>query len=133
MRSTRRPLILCLAVLLVLGPAGFWWVRWLARPVHRITPENIDQIYVGMTRKEVEALFGVPPGTYARGKASLVIFHHNEPVEEWMLGPVDEWVGEEAAVMVYFNESGLVSHHRRTAVATVEEAFHEKLRRWLGF
>jgi hypothetical protein len=57
----RRTLLAALAGLAVVVAAGAWllWPRQ-----DRITPENLDRIELGMTRAEVEAILGGPPGDY---------------------------------------------------------------------
>jgi len=56
-RFSRLLLIALLAVV-----AGFYPL--LAPTPHRIDREHFDLIQVGMTKAEVEAIFGVPPGSY---------------------------------------------------------------------
>ena len=57
MKWMRRLLLLTLLGLLGLYPL-------LAPPAHRIDQAHCDRITVGMTRQQVEAIFGVPEGDY---------------------------------------------------------------------
>lgn len=60
MHSRKRRWVLVLAGLAVLAAGAF--VLWL-QP-ERISQENFDRIRVGMSRAEVEAILGGPPGDY---------------------------------------------------------------------
>ena len=57
MKWMRRFLVLTILGLLVLYPL-------LAPPAHRIDRAHFDKIHVGMTRHQVEGIFGVPAGGY---------------------------------------------------------------------
>ncbi len=67
-RWRKRPVLLLvlLAVLLLVGSGA--WLLWPRTPGHRINRESLRQIHFGMTEPEIEAVLGVPPGDYGRGR-----------------------------------------------------------------
>jgi hypothetical protein len=77
------------------------------RPEPVITPERADLIRVGMTRSEVTALLGGPPGDYA-----------DDAIITYVRGSVGEdssgfdrgtnWWGREGVIQVQFSEEGRV-------------------------
>jgi hypothetical protein len=62
-----------LLVAILLGVVGFYPL--LAPTPHRIDQEHFELIQTGMTKAEVEAIFGVPPGRYdwAEAQAEFTI------------------------------------------------------------
>ncbi len=65
----RKRLLVLLAAPGALALASTVAVLW-PRP-SRITRENYDRIRVGMSRAEVEGIFGAPPGLYTNGPTDL--------------------------------------------------------------
>src|SRR5581483_7877942 len=63
MKKRWRSSLLWFEVLGVLSLAGLA----VLPPRHGITPENFARLREGMTQQEVEALLGVPPGSYSTG------------------------------------------------------------------
>lgn len=102
----------------------------------RFTDEQFDRIQVGMTRAEVEAVLGCPPGCYAQ-----------EPVLAWIESPPDalEWAadspgplaenGDQPAlrVAVCFDDRGKVEAKFRTRITYTPPTLLERLRRWAGW
>jgi hypothetical protein len=68
----------------------------------RIHPDSAQQIRRGMTRAEVESILGAPPGNYSLGgRAEYFGGRPGRPFNA-------EWVGDEAALFVAFDERGVV-------------------------
>jgi hypothetical protein len=99
----KRPLLLCLALLALVGLSGGLLVL-LTHPRHRINQESYERIKEGMTLEEVEAILGGPPGNYTRGRYGML------PYLALPLKPLPrvlhEWLGEEAAIYVWFDLEG---------------------------
>ena len=57
-----------LLVLTILGLLGLYPL--LAPPAHRIDQAHCDRIKEGMTRQQVEGIFGVPAGDYDWAEAN---------------------------------------------------------------
>jgi hypothetical protein len=69
--TKRRRLLGLVAVVAVVGLTAHQGWRTLA-PQHRINHHSFEQIQKGMTRAEVEAVLGVPPGSYSLGSAAAL-------------------------------------------------------------
>jgi hypothetical protein len=67
MRWRRRLIVLFLISLLGLYPL-------LAPPPHRIDKAHCELIKEGMTKNEVESIFGVPPGEYDFAEQKVVLY-----------------------------------------------------------
>jgi hypothetical protein len=82
-------------------------VFYLAVPARHecpVTMEKCAQIKEGMTREEVRAILGVPPGDYTGGKSLMLGSRF------WISGPEswDTWKGPDRCLDVsYDQESGL--------------------------
>jgi hypothetical protein len=132
----RQASLLLLGVALVL--LGGWLTLGLSRPRHRITRENIERIEQGMTRQEVAALLGAPPGNYSRHQIPALydpgLGHSGPPVDELhdCEGTVEEWVGDRSAVRVCFAANGRVAKLARGMVLLMEVPLLERLRWRLG-
>jgi hypothetical protein len=114
---------------------------WLASPTHRINEANIKRIKEGMSESEVEAILCVPPGNYSRG--GRVILYADLGTSPFMgqerpglkffemkeLHAV-EWVGNEAAVKVWFDENQRVFNVVPGRVVGAENIL-DRIRRWL--
>ena len=94
----RRKLLKLVGLLACCALAGLLYFRTTAgvSPVHW---ENVNAIKVGMTRAEVEALLGAPPGVYATG--SLRTAPCPPSKHPWTL-----WIGQDQATCVAFDEKG---------------------------
>jgi hypothetical protein len=127
----------CLAAVLLAG----YVTLWLTAPKqHRITQENISRIHKGMTEEAVEAVFGVPAGVYGKDGGSGGYFI---PGVSWNISGQElikrqggkEWVGEDCALYVRFDDVGCVQEMRGSVFVQRDgrhESFLDNLRRWLG-
>jgi hypothetical protein len=116
----RRRFSLGVTALVVLA-FGILLTLWFAtRPAHRINEHNIQQLKQGMTRAEVEAIFGVPPGDYS-----------TRPVEiRFDLDPPCEtWPSNNARVQIHFDDNG--RYDGQAAYMVFQEDWWTKLRRWV--
>jgi hypothetical protein len=86
-------------------------------PPHRISRASFEQIREGMTRAEVEALLGVPPGEYRDedpdspsmlGDAVIASLSPDGPVGSityrWL--PCEEWMANADRICVFFTHEG---------------------------
>jgi hypothetical protein len=120
---TRRLLLLALPVALVLLGVGAL-VLW---PRAGITRANLSKIHGGMTRTQVEAIFGGPSGDYRTpGHAYLVDYSFGHPPGS----EAHEWIGDEGIAVVAFDQNGHVA--ARLYVEAGEVTFFDRLRNWLG-
>ncbi len=87
----------------------------LTLPAHQINEEHFQKLEVGMTRAEVESLFGVPPGDYDDGPNDF--FDHRSwerRQADW--APVNgsaptDWGSNGFIAYVWFDENGKVSYY----------------------
>jgi SmpA / OmlA family len=111
----RKRLIVLLVGLTFLLLGGSLAIR-LIIPIHRINEDNIKRIKEGMSESEVEALLGAPPGDSSAG--GRVVHYADGGTHPFMRmeGPglkffkmaklhAVEWVGDVAAVKVWFDAS----------------------------
>jgi len=116
------PFLGCVGVTLVVANAA----PWLALPKHRITLESLHGIERGMTREQVLEILAVPPGNYSGGGwAEYFGFGR----DECSIG--EEWVGDELAIRVVFNDAGIVQSSFMGEVHRKKDVLFE-LRRRLG-
>ena len=101
----RRTLIVLTGTVFGLTVAAASWHFIKPKPV--ITGERADAIQVGMTKAEVIALVGGPPGDYAPGE---IITYVRGCVGADSSGFYEgtNWWGREGMIQVQFNEQGLV-------------------------
>lgn len=127
--------------LLALVLAGGYLVLWLTAPGDRVTPENVARLREGMTRAEVEAALGGPPGVYhPDGERLAALFRHPATGWEWRAAADGEadgavWAGRAGAVVIGFDRDGRVAD--LPALSWVDNghpplSFLAKLRRYLG-
>jgi len=101
---TRR-FMLGITALALLGIAGFFsWKRFKERGKD-ITWENYERIHDGMTRSQVEAIFGVPAGDYRTRDPEPITFQ-TAGVE----GTLRAWLGDEGYALIWFDESDEVCY-----------------------
>lgn len=103
-------------------------VRSATIPRHPITREAFEQIRLGMTEQEVEAVLGGPPGDYSSGTMTFVIegkYRRGEGTE-----PKD-WASDEGHIRVWFGD-GKVAGRQFFDAIVIEDPFFNKLRRWMG-
>jgi hypothetical protein len=134
-------MLLVAVALMLLGGAGV--AVWLRAPRHHITAENVKRIKEGMTQQEVEAIVGAPAGNYAAGRSFAVYLagpsaprwgQRWESTKDRGLGDLHaaEWLGDEAAVEVWFAQDGRACVVVPGVVVRLKDPFVNKLRRWLG-
>jgi hypothetical protein len=114
---TRKRLFLVLAALAALAVAGTAAVLW---PRPRVTKESYECVKLGMTRREVESIVGVPPGDYTGGPMRPTDDEYAEDirgdvVESWhrlgdgkisLLLPSERWEGDAGCLGVGFDPAG---------------------------
>jgi hypothetical protein len=104
-KSRRRWLTFLLVVVAAVAVAAY--VRWLhlADSAHRVTLDAAERVCAGMTQREVEDIFGVPPGDYSSQPGTV----HPEGLPK---RPPDlrreDWTADEGGTVVYFDEDGRV-------------------------
>jgi hypothetical protein len=134
----RRKLLVALAALAVVVAAG---VVMLLPPEDRLTEQNFDQISVGMSRAEVEAILG-PPRDYSTGPLkyagrSLQMFGGSRGTHRTgsyvPLAHVGvqgdqteqvEWRNDRQMLHVYFLPSGRVREKSFLDVARVDQSLY---------
>ena len=119
---------LCLLILLG-GAAVTALAFWLCSPpAHHINGASIDQIQPGMSESEVEKMLGGPAGDYSGGRTVVGVLDISVSVG----GSFKEWVAEEFAIGVSFDEHGKVVYATPLHVVPTGASFFERLRRQLG-
>jgi hypothetical protein len=115
-------LLLGSAVLAYFG--GWLWIA--SKP--QVTRARFEQVKEGMSREEVIRTVGGPPGDYREGRRPIT------PDLDRFFGVEDAyWVCDEGALMLYFDEAGIVTDPWVTDVANCPPStFTERIRRWLG-
>jgi hypothetical protein len=98
--SRRRLLIICSGLLVVVAVVILAALVPRSRPP-AVSRQQCEQLKEGMTRQEVEAVIGGPPGDYT--------------TREYMPLPLgirycqhEQWVGDEGMIFVYFDQAGRV-------------------------
>ena len=135
MRPTRRSVagltlvaIVCCTALAVNRPAA---------PNDPIGPASYCRIRAGMTRDEVRAMVGRPPGLYySRQRGPL--FHVEEPTELWgVVDPpegagvkLERWWGDWYFLGVYFDRDGKVVGAQLGTIVPYP-SFIDRVRLWL--
>jgi hypothetical protein len=115
---------------------------WLTHPRHQINKVGFESIREGMTEQQVEAALGGPAGDYTGGRCSPCY----PPLGPLVPGEVlmkllelpsgarvhrSKWVGEEAAVEVFFGPDGRVWGKWLLEVRQEEDTFLGVVRRLL--
>lgn len=122
MRKRFAPALVSLATVLVVSYTAAHF--FMARP--RISLDALHKIERGMTRQQVEELLGVPPGNYSQGgRAEYFAWGFERP--PWG----EEWIGDEVAIIVNFDENDLVMG-RGAGWVRRNEDWYFKARVWLG-
>lgn len=106
------PLVLVPAAIILLI-AALVAVGWFSL-LHNITPEVAAQIKPGMTRPQVEAMLGGPPGLYFRWREVTPAY----PVAatEGTLAGEHQWIADDFAVRVLYDPTDRVLHVQSTQV-----------------
>jgi hypothetical protein len=117
--------ILLLSLITLAGTAVFLAV-WVSANNHAISPENVARIKPGMTRPEVVAVMGVPPGRY--DGAVFVSIGSTMVLDD----DPDVWVSRHAAVKVFFDDDQRVTLVIHGVPVVENEAWLTRCRRWIG-
>jgi hypothetical protein len=110
--TRRRRILLFVLLAVVLGVGCLLAWRWY-RPSPRINEAAYEQIRLGMTQPEVEAILGVKPGEYHSGaidgafQGSILV--KDEKDEEAEEGNEERWESDEAGISVFFSPEGKVT------------------------
>jgi hypothetical protein len=126
----RKRIVLSLGMLVTLCAIGLLGLQWLTASRHHITAANIAKISPGMSQEDVQGLLGAPPGYEAPGRMCGGICLTGLDEGLWQRGKHECWVGEEVAVLVFFDAEGHVLRYLTTSSVPIVESFLEKLRRW---
>jgi hypothetical protein len=65
-----------------------------------VTPENFGRIKIGMSRRDVAALLGGPPGNYSTVPVKVRRTGSKQGMSD------DRWIGDRAAIDVWFCATG---------------------------
>lgn len=128
------------AIILVVGGvalvAGILSWLWLTPSNNTISKSSFHKIHLGMTRKTVHGIIGVPPADYRT--SPRVPWHGDLPSSKgW-----ENWAGNDAIICVHFDDAGTADQiaarfspeeEERFVREAVEERFTDKIRRWLCF
>ena len=79
-----------------------------------------------MTEEQVKGILGVEPGDYSTGSQE-----DNAKIKLLISGG-KFWIGDAAAIGVFFDDSGQVAEIWFTERSNRPESFLAELRRWLG-
>jgi hypothetical protein len=105
------------------------FIRVHSSPSARINLERLDQVMLGMTLKEVEAVFGLPPGDYSGGMNQSTPWRRS--TDGWEPGlKIIEWTSETASCMVIFDASGRAVKTAGNGV--LRFTWFQQIRNWLG-
>jgi hypothetical protein len=129
----RRRLLAALLAL-VAGLLLFVGWCWVSRPRHRINEASFEHIWSGMTRAEVEAILGVPPGIYVPRELADAI----DPINNWVAADSPElqtetWWSSEGGVIVTFRRDGTVNTAQFIPVCFESPTLLERIKSWLGW
>jgi len=120
-------------VLLALVALAFFLAR--DSKVH-FTQRQCNRIQAGMTRQEVEAVLGMPPGNYRTrpftdgqdGAIAGCLFVALQGKQ-----PIGFWLGDAGAIVVWFDERGIVTDKDYCPAKRPEDqSVIDRLRAWLG-
>lgn len=129
----RKRLLLGLLALVVLAPLGGLVARWATGPAaHNINAETAGLIREGMDVRDVEALFGAPPGDYRVRTRSIHLIpgHSGQLVPNGLWGEPLDWLSDDVWVSVWV-EDGRVAYAECGPLVRRRESLLNRLRRWL--
>src|SRR5260370_37702519 len=92
-----------------------------------VSKEDCNRIQIGMTREEVEWTIGIPPGNYVSD-----YYDYIPPPSSLADYGVVEWVSDEGAINVWFDEEDRVERVEFESVAVFEQSWFWRFRKWLG-
>ncbi len=120
----RRWFILGLAVLV----AVVMVIGALPRPERPlVSREQFQKIEDGMTRAEVEAIIGGPPGDYTPGP-------HLGFTGSFPYATCDSWAGNGGMIWVRFDDTGHAHWRQFEEITPLDEpSVIDRVRAWLGF
>lgn len=123
---TRRRTVICLALALVFASSlGAGWVY--LSDSRRVTREQLERVEKGMTRDQVVAVLGHPPGNYASGPC----LRQMRGMRYWNH---ESWVCDEGELLVEFDEKGTAARVEIWAVMPAgRPTIVERMREWVGF
>jgi hypothetical protein len=127
----RRKLLTAVVGLAVLVAVGAF-VLWPRQD--RVTRENYDQIKVGMTRAEVDAILG-PPGDYTTVEPFGTGYGQQSEGTQLIIPPTVDWVGDEGYLQVGFDDEDRVvgkifTRHLQSVRASLERIIWPVKRLW---
>jgi hypothetical protein len=113
--------VVLLAVVTVVGQV-------IPRPRRpQVSREDFSRIEKGMSREEVEAIIGGPPGDYTTR------YYFPPPLGSHYIR-WQTWVGDGGMILVRFDEMGRVYGTEHFEVYLLDKpSFYERVRVWLGF
>jgi hypothetical protein len=127
-------MVLAALAAVVLAASFGWWHLFHPPGIDR---RGFDRIRAGMSRREVEAILGGPPGDYRdqirypRGGCCLP--RESFPPETDVGGyRAEEWTADEREVTVYFGADGTVADKGFLDYSLPPPSSWERLRQWLG-
>ncbi len=88
-----------------------------------ITKANFDLIVEGMTREDVEKIFGCPPGDYSNGQAMIGGNIKQAP---------PDWIGYGGTIWVQFSEDGKVIQKQYRETYIFKRTWLERIKRIFG-
>ena len=122
----RKPVV-CVGMMTVIAAVIFWAlaVSIVTRGAKIAFSQDLaNQISIGMTRTEVEAILRCPPGDYTTGP------YDTGPGSSWGL-VCDWWISDTGEIGVWFDKEGKV---RKVIFRPVErEPFINRWYRWAGW
>jgi hypothetical protein len=121
MRKRLRLLLVGIALVLL----GGLLTLWLAVPKHRVNWDSYATVEIGMTRDQVDAVFGVPPGDYSNGEGATLL------PDDWGDG-CERWVCDDWMFYIDFDERNRVREKSHSRRVQFKMSFLGKVRHWLG-
>jgi hypothetical protein len=100
--------ILISASIIALLAASLFLGGWLLQPKPRIDIATFQQIRIGMTLPEVEAIIGAPPGDYGVGKGVLFDLGLDMDPREIDTRVRKDWLAKDEAISIWLDEQGTV-------------------------
>ncbi len=117
-------------VALVLSVAGTMLALLVSRPASAVNRVNTDRIQAGMTRAEVEAIYGGPPGDHRVGARLVTV---DIGLEALPGNTVQQWRGDEGLAIVQFGPDGRVARADFFVTPRVELSLWDRIRLLMGF
>jgi hypothetical protein len=130
---TRRylnPLLVALVLLLLLAPAVslMCWRFMPGKPGVHVNANAAGKIRVGMTQKQVESLFRVPPGDYFEGPDD------GRPQASANRRPDlrrADWIGQEFQAAVYFGPDERVADFELCITTSRRMTVQDRIQKWM--